>query len=181
MNDADTGASILVIDDTPTRVGLLVETLSHAGYQVRAAPHLAPGFTLLDVTLQGVDGLETCRRLQAIPSIAQLPVIFMSATQVARAALSAALSDTDRRKGAGSVSVTLESASTASNASMNASGEVLTLEALERAHIITVLRRTHGVIEGPKGAAKLLNLKPSTARFRMKKLGIARADFSHDA
>ncbi len=67
MNDADTGASILVIDDTPTRVGLLVETLSHAGYQVRAAPHLAAGLTLLDVTLQGVDGLETCRRLQAIP------------------------------------------------------------------------------------------------------------------
>jgi DNA-binding NtrC family response regulator len=59
------------------------------------------------------------------------------------------------------------------------SGEVLTLEALERAHIITVLQRTQGVIEGPRGAARLLNLKPSTARFRMKKLGIARGDFSH--
>jgi transcriptional regulator with GAF, ATPase, and Fis domain len=55
--------------------------------------------------------------------------------------------------------------------------DVLTLEALERAHIITVLKRTNGVIEGPKGAALLLNLKPSTARFRMKKLGIARADY----
>jgi transcriptional regulator with GAF, ATPase, and Fis domain len=63
--------------------------------------------------------------------------------------------------------------------SESASGEVLTLEALERAHIITVLQRTRGVIEGPKGAARLLNLKPSTARFRMKKLGIARGDFSH--
>lgn len=60
----------------------------------------------------------------------------------------------------------------------SSSGEVLTLEALERAHIITVLQRTRGVIEGPKGAARLLNLKPSTARFRMKKLGIARGDFS---
>jgi len=57
-------------------------------------------------------------------------------------------------------------------------GDVLTLEALERAHIITVLKRTQGVIEGPRGAALLLNLKPSTARFRMKKLGIARADYS---
>lgn len=56
-------------------------------------------------------------------------------------------------------------------------GDILTLEALERAHIITVLKRTQGVIEGPKGAALLLNLKPSTARFRMKKLGIARADY----
>jgi transcriptional regulator with GAF, ATPase, and Fis domain len=48
---------------------------------------------------------------------------------------------------------------------------------MERAHIITVLKRTHGVIEGPRGAARLLNLKPSTARFRMKKLGITRADY----
>ena len=54
---------------------------------------------------------------------------------------------------------------------------MLTLEALERAHIITVLKRTHGVIEGAKGAARLLNLKPSTARFRMKKLGIVRSDY----
>ena len=53
----------------------------------------------------------------------------------------------------------------------------LTLEALERAHIITVLKRTHGVIEGPKGAARMLNLKPSTTRFRMKKLGITKADY----
>jgi CheY-like chemotaxis protein len=55
--------------------------------------------------------------------------------------------------------------------------EVLTLEELERAHFISVLKRTHGVIEGPRGAARLLNLKPSTARFRMKKLGINRADY----
>jgi formate hydrogenlyase transcriptional activator len=56
-------------------------------------------------------------------------------------------------------------------------GEVLTLEQLERAHFISVLRKTHGVIEGPKGAAQLLNLKPSTARFRMKKLGIRKPDY----
>jgi len=40
-----------------------------------------------------------------------------------------------------------------------------------------VLRKTHGVIDGPRGAARLLNLKPSTARFRMKKLGIAKHDY----
>jgi formate hydrogenlyase transcriptional activator len=51
------------------------------------------------------------------------------------------------------------------------------LEAVERQHIIDVLRRTRGVIEGPNGAATLLGLKPSTARFRMKKLGISKADF----
>jgi DNA-binding NtrC family response regulator len=50
------------------------------------------------------------------------------------------------------------------------------LEQIERAHIIDVLRRTRGVIEGPRGAASILGLKPSTARFRMKKLGISKAD-----
>jgi len=33
------------------------------------------------------------------------------------------------------------------------------------------------VIEGSHGAARLLALKPSTTRFRMKKLGIIRDDY----
>src|SRR6185312_17564786 len=56
----------------------------------------------------------------------------------------------------------------------DSSKEVQTLEQIERAHFISVLKKTHGVIDGPRGAARLLNLKPSTARFRMKKLGIAK-------
>lgn len=55
--------------------------------------------------------------------------------------------------------------------------EDLSLQAVERRHIIAVLKKTHGVIEGPRGAARILNLKPSTARFRMKKLGISRTDY----
>ena len=51
------------------------------------------------------------------------------------------------------------------------------LESVERRHILSVLKRTHGVIEGPRGAALLLKLKPSTTRFRMKKLGIAKSDY----
>lgn len=54
------------------------------------------------------------------------------------------------------------------------------LEAVERAHIINVLKKTRGVIEGPHGAARLLKLNASTTRFRMKKLGITRADFTPD-
>jgi formate hydrogenlyase transcriptional activator len=53
----------------------------------------------------------------------------------------------------------------------------LSLEGMERQHFIAVLRKTRGVIEGPNGAARLLNLKPSTTRFRMKKLGIAKSDY----
>jgi DNA-binding NtrC family response regulator len=52
-----------------------------------------------------------------------------------------------------------------------------TLEQVERQHIIAVLREARGVIEGPHGAARRLNLKPSTARFRIRKLGIRRSDY----
>ena len=53
-------------------------------------------------------------------------------------------------------------------------GAVRTLEALERSHIIATLRRTQGIIEGPYGAAELLDMRPSTLRHRLKKLGITR-------
>lgn len=52
------------------------------------------------------------------------------------------------------------------------------LESVERAHILQVLQETHGVIEGPRGAAKILNLHPNTLRSRMKKLGIERPSAS---
>ena len=51
------------------------------------------------------------------------------------------------------------------------------LEEMERQHFIAVLKKTRGVIEGPHGAARLLELKPSTTRFRIKKLGIRREEF----
>jgi transcriptional regulator with GAF, ATPase, and Fis domain len=45
---------------------------------------------------------------------------------------------------------------------------------VERRHIETVLTQTHWMIEGERGAAKILNLSPSTLRSRMQKLGIRR-------
>lgn len=48
------------------------------------------------------------------------------------------------------------------------------LESIERQHILSVLRQTNWVIEGPHGAAVRLELHPNTLRSRMKKLGIAR-------
>jgi len=50
----------------------------------------------------------------------------------------------------------------------------LSLEEMERRHILSVLATTAGVIEGPKGAATILNLHPNTLRSRMQKLGIRR-------
>jgi formate hydrogenlyase transcriptional activator len=48
------------------------------------------------------------------------------------------------------------------------------LETIERAHILQVLADTRGIIDGPNGAAKILDLHPNTLRSRMKKLGIER-------
>ncbi len=48
---------------------------------------------------------------------------------------------------------------------------------VERDHILTLLRRTGGVIEGPRGVAKLLDMKPSTARHRIRKLGIRKTEY----
>jgi PAS domain S-box-containing protein len=48
------------------------------------------------------------------------------------------------------------------------------LEDVERRHIESVLNQTNWMIEGERGAAKVLNLNPSTLRSRMQKLGIKR-------
>jgi formate hydrogenlyase transcriptional activator len=48
------------------------------------------------------------------------------------------------------------------------------LEQVERDHILSALRQTEGVIDGPRGAAKILDMHPNTLRSRMKKLGIKR-------
>ena len=45
---------------------------------------------------------------------------------------------------------------------------------IERRHIESVLAQTNWLIEGERGAARILNLNPSTLRSRMQKLGIKR-------
>jgi len=54
-------------------------------------------------------------------------------------------------------------------------GGVSSLEQVERSHIRSVLQKADWVIEGERGAAKILDLHPNTLRSRMKKLGIERA------
>ncbi len=53
-------------------------------------------------------------------------------------------------------------------------GKTLTLEEMERQHIIDVLEQTNWRVSGEKGAAKILDLNPTTLEARMKKLGIVR-------
>ena len=52
-----------------------------------------------------------------------------------------------------------------------------TLEDIERAHILEILNQTRGVVEGPRGAAKILGLHPNTLRHRMRKLGLKRTTY----
>lgn len=81
--------TILIVDDTPANLGVLVETLGDAGYQLMVAEdgeealaqtaQTQPDLILLDVMMPGIDGFETCRRLKARPSTRDVPVLFMTA------------------------------------------------------------------------------------------------------
>ncbi len=48
------------------------------------------------------------------------------------------------------------------------------LDDVQRRHIVNVLEMTNGIVEGPRGAAEILKVLPSTLRNRMRKLGISR-------
>ena len=54
-------------------------------------------------------------------------------------------------------------------------GALTTLDENERAHIRRALAATGGKIHGPRGAADILDINPSTLRSRMEKLGIEAA------
>jgi formate hydrogenlyase transcriptional activator len=62
----------------------------------------------------------------------------------------------------------------AENSARSAETSFPSLEQMERNHILAALNRSAGVIDGPNGAAKILNLHPNTLRSKMSKLGIDR-------
>ena len=55
-------------------------------------------------------------------------------------------------------------------------GPLATLEDVERDHILKVLETTNWKVEGSRGAAEILGLRPSTLRSRLQKLGIERQE-----
>lgn len=81
--------TILIVDDTPANLGVLVETLGDAGYQLMVAEdgeealaqtaQTQPDLILLDVMMPGLDGFETCRRFKARAETCDVPVLFMTA------------------------------------------------------------------------------------------------------
>ncbi len=82
-------ANILVVDDTPANLRLLMGLLKEQGYTVRPAPsgkhalkvaqNQAIDVILLDILMPEMDGYEVCRRLKAQEATREIPVIFLSA------------------------------------------------------------------------------------------------------
>jgi formate hydrogenlyase transcriptional activator len=56
----------------------------------------------------------------------------------------------------------------------SASGDLLTLEAAEREHILKALESSNWVLAGPNGAAAKLAMKRTTLQSRMQKLGVSK-------
>jgi len=80
--------TILIIDDQPAMLNLLIEAFEPAGFNVLVAlqgemaltllNQITPDVILLDARMPGIDGFETCRRLKLRPAFALTPVIFMT-------------------------------------------------------------------------------------------------------
>lgn len=84
-----TWPSILVVDDTTANLHMLADMLKRRGFRARPVPsgRLAlqavradpPDLILLDVNMPDMDGYEVCAELKKDPSLAAIPVIFISA------------------------------------------------------------------------------------------------------
>jgi PAS domain S-box-containing protein len=87
-------------------------------------------------------------------------------------AFASPLPDTTSRNGAEAAAKAASESPSA--AASPATAPQPTLEAMERQYILDVLRKTNWLITGPRGAALMLGMNPSTLRSRLKKLGISR-------
>jgi CheY-like chemotaxis protein/nitrogen-specific signal transduction histidine kinase len=87
--EAETAATVLIIDDDATNVAVLQGVLMSAGYRTviansgrEALDRVAddtPDLILLDITMPESDGLEVCRRIKTSPAWRDIPVIIITA------------------------------------------------------------------------------------------------------
>jgi len=81
-------ATVLIVDDAPSNLAILTESL-RAEFDVRIATSGAealrlvdespPDLILLDILMPDMDGYEVCRRLKTHPVTRHIPVIFLTA------------------------------------------------------------------------------------------------------
>jgi two-component system sensor histidine kinase/response regulator len=84
-----TGSRVLIVDDSAMARRQISFFLKKDGYEVYEAKsgeealwlvnEVDPEIILMDVSMDGMDGMETCRRLKEDPDNSTLPIIFLSA------------------------------------------------------------------------------------------------------
>ncbi|HEX2100353.1 MAG TPA: response regulator [Candidatus Synoicihabitans sp.] len=84
-------ARILIVDDTPANLALLVDALQSAGHRPLVATNgeealallekTEPALILLDMRMPRLDGMGTLARIRAHPAWREIPVIFMTAVE----------------------------------------------------------------------------------------------------
>lgn len=83
---------VLVVDDLPGNLKMLGAELKHHPFTLTLARNAEEALEacrqtpfegiLMDVSLEGMDGIEACRRIRQIPLNARTPLIFISAVRV---------------------------------------------------------------------------------------------------
>ncbi len=85
-------AKILVVNDEPDIVRVVVKIMEARGHQVATAEDGAsaleavagdpPDVVILDLNLPQMDGFEVCRRIKSSPETRHIPVVMMTAAYV---------------------------------------------------------------------------------------------------
>jgi DNA-binding response OmpR family regulator len=84
-----TDAHVLVVDDQPDQLRLLIDILRSAGCRIsiafdgsqayQRAQAISPDLILMDVRMPRMDGFAACRLLAETPSTRTIPIIFLTA------------------------------------------------------------------------------------------------------
>lgn len=80
---------ILLVDDTPEHIELAISILHENNYKIKVATkgqtalklleQHSPDLILLDVQMPEMDGFALCKRIKSDPSLAAIPIIFITA------------------------------------------------------------------------------------------------------
>jgi len=81
--------NILIVDDQPANLDLLIKTLEPEDYKILTAlngeialnitPRANPDLILLDIMMPGLDGYAVCHQLKQDKSTQEIPIIFVTA------------------------------------------------------------------------------------------------------
>jgi CheY-like chemotaxis protein len=84
-------STVLIVDDDPFIRKLIVTTLegvsayvlheaADGAQAVQAAIREAPRLVFLDIDMPGLDGIEACRQMRAVPAMASAKIVMLTAS-----------------------------------------------------------------------------------------------------